>query len=239
MFEPKLTVNFNNLENFKEFYANSLSKNINSYLNINDEQSKKLNECLSNNIILLLNKNSIRASSERLYEDSASQSLIETSLKCFEIFNQNPEDFDFKKATKLYNSYFFSIIDELTNIFPYPYNPSLNQEDPDNIFLPNLNYSSKNFTFKKSIDALTKNYLEIDSNVKKLNSNIEKIGNFDKEIQTFRTTFNDFSNNYKAKMGNLIDSNKKINHQHRLIISSKFWKLIRFFDKFLSFFLKK
>ena len=237
--EPKLTVNFNNLENFKEFYANSLSKNINLYLNNNDQQAKKLNESLRNNIILLLNKNSIRASSERLYEDSASQSLIETSLNCFEIFNQNPEDFDFKKATKLYNSHFFSIIDELTNIFPYPYNPSLKQEDPENIFLPNLNYSSKNFTFKKSIDALTKNYWEIDSNVKKFNSNIEKLGNLDEEIKTFKIIFDDFEKNYKSKMGKLIDSNKKIHHQHRLIISSKFWKLIRFFDKFLSFFLKK
>ena len=245
--EPTLTVNFNNIEDFKEFYSNSLSKNINSYLNINDEKTKKLNESLSNNITLLLNKNSIRASSEKLYEDSASQNLIETSLECFEIFNKNPEDFDFKKATKLYNSYFFSVIHELANIFPYPNNPMLTKEDPENIFLPNLNYSSKNFTFKKSIDSLTRNYRDIDPKIKVLGSNIDKLDFLEKRIQKLLNSkkFDLLEKKilnleiYAQKIEDINESNKKISNQYKLIKNSKFWKLIRFFDKFLGFFLKK
>ncbi len=273
--EPKLTVNFNNIENFNYFYADSLSKNMNSYLSFDDQKSKELNESLRKNFTLLLDKKSIRASSDRIYENSASQNLIETSLKCYEIFNKNPEDFDFKKATKLYNSYFFSVIHELTNIFPYPYNPVLTQEDPKNIFLPNLNYSSKNLTFKKSIASLIRNYGDIDSEIKKLASKIDKIDFLEKRILTLLESKELSSNQEIKELSSNIDtnidkidflekrihmlleskfdsfekklinqeiyqkkideSNKKIFNQYKLIKNSKFWKLIRFFDKFFSF----
>lgn len=277
---PTLTVNFNNVETFNEFYANSLSKNINSYLSIDNEKAKELNEFLKKNILLLLNKNSIRASSEKLYENSASGGLIEASIKCFEIFNQNPKDFDFKKATKLYNSYFFSIIDELTNIFPFPYNPSLKQEDPESMFLPNLNYSSKNFTFKNNINLITenlnnkigqsekkinalgssmkkfdnsiiKNFEKIDSKINLLGSSIKKLNYLDKKLSKFIEIFSNYKyifdelesnikqiKNQEKKVNSIIESNKKLNNQYSLIKNSKFWRLIRFFDKFLSF-LKK
>lgn len=242
---PKLTVNFNNVEQNYLFYSNSLSNNLKSYLALEEEVANNLNLVLQNKFINLLNKSSIRASYEIVNGESPSKNLINASLKCFEIFNVDPDKFNFKNSAAQYNSYFYEVIEEIIKIFPYPYIPFAIKEDMNDILLPNLNYSSKNITFQKNLKTISSNIefkikenieFQNDQNFKFFEENNKQLSIIIKQLNALNKSLETIKIEVEQKNIRTLESLQQVFVELKQIKQSRsiLTKIFRFFRKILK-----